>query len=132
MEGRIAGAVPPRDIFRFGDKIKAGEVCGLIFGHEGLFWFSQNIHDGYLLDFCLLGGEMKGPIAGPGVRVVSVIIGFQCSVNPIRCCTCSLLHGLLRHMDVAAGRYGRSMSQGLLDLEFITARIGQERRVRMA
>ena len=69
MVGRIAGAVPAWDVFSFRDEVEAGEVCGLIFGHEGLFWFSQNIHDGYLLDLYLLGGEMKGPIAGPGGRM---------------------------------------------------------------
>jgi hypothetical protein len=61
----IAGALPAGDVFRFGDKIKAGEMIWvrLIDRHDGLFWFLQNIHDGYLLGFLKergLGPRCKG------------------------------------------------------------------------
>jgi hypothetical protein len=75
MEGRIAGAVPPRDIFRFGDKTKAGEMIWvrLIDGRDGLFWFLQNIHDGYLLG--LLKERGLGPRCKGRGRVAELFVG---------------------------------------------------------
>jgi hypothetical protein len=64
MVGRIAGAVTAWDIFRFGDFVEAGELIWvrLIDGHEGLFWFSQNIHDGFPVG--VFEREGLAPVAG--------------------------------------------------------------------
>ena len=58
----IAGALPAWDIFCFWDDVKAGELIWLrlIDGHECLFWFIQNFHDGYLLGLCC-GRVDEGP-----------------------------------------------------------------------
>jgi hypothetical protein len=71
MVGRIAGALPAWDVFRFGDLVKAGEIIWvrLIDGHEGLFWFLQNIHDGFLLDFALRGERL-----GPHCRALTYVL----------------------------------------------------------
>jgi hypothetical protein len=83
MVGRIAGALPAWDVFRFRDEVETGELIWLrlIDRHDGLFWFLQNIHDGFLLG--LLKERGLALVARAWGRVVSGVIGFQCSVDPV-------------------------------------------------
>jgi hypothetical protein len=63
----IAGALPASDVFRFGNFVKTGELIWvrLIYWREGLFWFSQNIHDGFPVG--VFEGERIWPtLHGPG------------------------------------------------------------------
>jgi hypothetical protein len=67
VTGAVAGGVGDMLGRCIGDEVKAGELAWvrLIYMHDCLFWFLQNIHDGFLLDLCCRG-KGKGPIAGPG------------------------------------------------------------------